>query len=322
MRKFRRCLLLVCAILFPALALAQTFPNRSVRLIIPYAVGGSMDVVGHALAKQFQEITGQSMIVINHGGVAGLIGAEYVVRSPADGYTLLLGTAAQTTIAQAYLKSMPYAPLTDLEPVSEMINTPNVVFVSTTLPVKTLQDLIAYARTSAHPVTYGSSGLGSVTHLATALLAQRAGVTMTHVPYSGAAPALNDLAAGRIDLELTFLASASSLLDLGKIRALAIAGPKRLAALPGVPTTAEAGVKGADSGVWIGLFAPKGTPKDVVNRLNAIVQKALASPEVTKQFAALDTQIDAQGPQAFKAMLSQDAQTWKDVVKAGHIAQQ
>lgn len=308
------------AILFSAQGQAQTaYPDRPVRLVIPYAAGGSLDVVGRVLAEKFQAQTGQTLIVDNRGGAAGQIAADYVARAQPDGYTLLLGTAAQTSIASAYFKKLPYDPLKDLIPVSLLVNTSNIVFVSTEFPATTIAQL--RQQVMAHPgeVSYGSPGNGSVSHLATALFEERTGMKLLHVPYRGAAPALNDLAAGRISLLFTLLASAKPVLDSGKVRALAIAGPQRSPALPDVPTLKEAGIDGADSGVWIGVMAPKGTPAAIVDKLNDVIMTALQAPDLRKRLADSGADLAPMGPKEFGAMIAQDAKTWKEVVTAAHI---
>ncbi|WP_233233498.1 tripartite tricarboxylate transporter substrate binding protein [Bordetella sp. LUAb4] len=299
---------------------AQTaFPDRPVRLVIPYAAGGSLDVVGRVLAEKFQAQTGQTLIVDNRGGAAGQIAADYVARAQPDGYTLLLGTAAQTSIANAYFKKLPYDPLKDLIPVSLLVNTSNILFVSTDFPATTIAQLRQQVKDHPGEVSYGSPGNGSVSHLATALFEERTGMKLLHVPYRGAAPALNDLAAGRISLLFTLLASAKPVLDSGKVRALAVAGPKRVPSLPDVPTLKEAGIDGADSGVWIGVLAPKGTPDAVVDKLNDVIMTALRAPDLRKRLADSGADLAPMGPREFGAMITQDAKTWKDVVAAAHI---
>jgi len=325
MRKSRLALstliaLATTAILFSSQGHAQTaYPDRPVRLVIPYAAGGSLDVVGRVLAEKFQAQTGQTLIVDNRGGAAGQIAADYVARSQPDGYTLLLGTAAQTSIANAYFKKLPYDPLKDLIPVSLLVNTSNILFVSTEFPATTIAQLRQQVKDHPGEVSYGSPGNGSVSHLATALFEERTGMKLLHVPYRGAAPALNDLAAGRISLLFTLLASAKPVLDSGKVRALAVAGPKRVPSLPDVPTLKEAGIDGADSGVWIGVMAPKGTPDAIVNKLNDVIMTSLQAPDLRKRLADSGADLAPMGPKEFGAMITQDAKTWKDVVAAAHI---
>lgn len=303
----------------PALCGAQTHENPPIRLVIPYAVGGSMDVVGRDLAQKFQEQTGQTMIVDNRGGAAGLIGSDYVARSRPDGHTLLMATAAQITIAPALFKKLPYDPMKDLEPVTQLLNTSNLLVVSSAFPAHSVKELLSYARAHPGKLSYGSPGTGSVSHLAAALFAQRTGIEMLHVPYRGAAPALGDVAAGRISMIFTPLATARPLLDSGKVRALAIAAPARSASLPDVPTLAEAGVANADSGVWIGIMVPKGTPADVKARLSAQISRVLAAPDIRKRLADLGADVVADGPSAFESMIRNDATVWKQVISAGHI---
>ncbi len=304
---------------FTGSAAAQKYPDHAVKLVIPYAAGGSFDVIGRSIAQKFQEQTGQPLVMDNRGGAAGLIASDLVAKAPPDGYTLLLASAAQVSIAPALNEKMTYDPFSDLVPVTYALQTSNVLFVSTNFPAHNVQELVALARAKPGSITYASSGNGSVSHLAGELFAQRFGLKLLHVPYKGAAPALTDVASGTVSLIFTTLASGKPLLDSGRIRALAIAAPKRSSAIPNVPTLSELGFPGADSGVWVGIMAPKGTPDRIVSQLHNEFVKALATAEVTERMSGLGADIVSQGPKEFKGMIKDDADIWMRVVRTGNI---
>ena len=319
MRCLRTATSLLLALLLPGVAWGQKFPDRPVRLIIPYAAGGSFDVIARSLGQKFLEQTGQPLLIDNRAGAAGLIASDLVAKAAPDGYMLLLASAAQVSIAPALNEKMPYDPLTDLVPITYALQTSNVLFVSSSFPAQTVQDLVALARAKPGAITYASSGTGSVSHLAGELFAQRLGLNLLHVPYRGAAPALIDVASGTVSLIFTTLASGKPLLDTGRIRALAIADAKRSPALPAVPTLSERGYTGVESGVWVGLMAPKATPDRLVAQLHAEFAKALASAEVAERMRVLGADIVSQGPSEFKAMIKQDTDIWLRVVRIGNI---
>lgn len=319
MRLLRNVVCALAAVLTAGAVSAQKFPERPVRLIIPYAAGGSFDVIARALGQKFQEQTGQPLVADNRGGAAGLIASDLVAKAPPDGYTLLLAAAAQVSIAAALHEKMSYDPLNDLVPITYALDTSNVLFVGSAFPAQSVQDLVAMARAKPGAVTYGSSGNGSVTHLGSELFAQRLGLRLVHVAYRGAAPALTDVASGTVSLIFTTLASGKPLLAAGRIRALAIAAPRRSAAIPDVPTLSELGYKGVDSGVWVGVLGSKGLPDRIVNQLHAEFAKALASPDVIERMGGLGADIVAKGPAEFRAMIRDDTETWRRVVKAGNI---
>jgi tripartite-type tricarboxylate transporter receptor subunit TctC len=230
-----------------------------------------------------------------------------------------MASGAEISIAPAVRAKMPYDPRTDFVPITRLIDTPMLLFAAATLPVQTVQDLVALARAKPGSIVFGSAGPASVSHLAQELFAQRAGVTFIHVPYRGAALALSDMAGARVSLLFTTVTSAKPLLDNGRVRALAVAASSRVKTLPAVPTFAEAGVKGVDAPVWVGVMAPKATPSRVTARLDAELRKILANPEFQRMMAAHDAEISSDGPAEFGRMVREDMQRWARVVSAAKI---
>ena len=310
---------LAFAVIAPNGALAQKYPDKPVRMIVPFPPGGSIDVIARAVAQKFQENTGQPMVVDNRGGAAGLIGGDAVAKAPGDGYTLLLASAGQVTIAPYLYEKLAYDPLNDLVPVTYLVETPVVLFINANSPVQNLQELVALARAKPGEISVGSTGSGSVTHLALELFAQRYGLKFIHVPYKGAAPALNDLAAGTVQLMFTVLPSAKAMLDTGRVRALAIASSRRTATMPNLPTFTEAGFPGANVGVWVGVMSTKGTPAPVISQLNSELNKVMAAPDIVQRMNGLGADVINTGSVPFGAMLKEDAATWQRVIRTGNI---
>ncbi|WP_454689288.1 tripartite tricarboxylate transporter substrate binding protein [Achromobacter aloeverae] len=303
----------------PAVA-AGDFPDRPITVIVPYPAGGSLDTVGRPLAQLFEKATGQSMILENVGGAGGLIGANKVVKAPAEGNTLLLASNGQVTIAPLIYKDMSYDPKTDLVPIVHLVDQTAVLYASAKSPYKTFADVARAARNGHEALQFASSGTGSISHLALELLAQKMGAHFTHVPYRGAAPALQDLAGGQVPLLFTFVGSAKPLTQSGMVRPLAVAAKQRLASLPDVPTFAELGYPDVQASVWIGLMAPKGTPADRVRKLASIVDGVLANAEFRKLMADNNMEIKGGSAAAFEAMMADDGQRWANLAKSVNLA--
>jgi tripartite-type tricarboxylate transporter receptor subunit TctC len=298
---------------------AQDYPARPVRVVVPVAAGGLRDVIARAMAVDFQKSTGEALVVDNRTGGGGLIAGEIVAKAAPDGYTLFMASGAEISIAPAVRPKMPYDPRADFVPITRLIDTPMLLFAAAALPAQNVQELIALARAKPGSIVFGSSGPASVSHLAQELFAQRAGVTFIHVPYRGAALALADMAGGRVSLLFTTVTSAKPLLDNGRARALAVAGSSRVKTLPAVPTFAEAGVKGVDAPVWVGVMAPKATPARLVSRLDIEFRRILANSEFQRMMAAHDADISGDGPAEFGRMVREDMQRWARVVSAAKI---
>lgn len=302
------------ALTLPALTLAQAFPAKPVKIVVPYPPGGTNDIVVRLLAQKLGDSMGQPFVVENKPGASGNLGAEQVARAAPDGYTLLLVTTGHSIHPSLY-KNLRYNIKTDLTPVSELTRGPMLVMVTPSLPYKTVQDVIAAAKARPGSINFGSAGNGSSTHLATELLSSMAGVKMTHIPYSGSAPAMADVMAGNAQLVMDLMFSALPQVNGGKLRAIAITGAKRSPLLPGVPTVAESGVPGFETLAWNGLMAPANTPKPIIDKLNAEIRKALDAPEMKERLRAQGFEPSPGTPEQFGALIRSEIDRWAKVVK-------
>ncbi|MGO4815265.1 tripartite tricarboxylate transporter substrate binding protein [Cupriavidus sp. 2MCAB6] len=302
------------ALTLPALTLAQTFPAKPVKIVVPYPPGGTNDIVVRLLAQKLGDSMGQPFVVENKPGASGNLGAEQVARAAPDGYTLLLVTTGHS-IHHSLYKNLRYNIKTDLTPVSELTRGPMLVMVTPSLPYKTVQDVIAAAKAKPGSINFGSAGNGSSTHLATELLSSMAGVKMTHIPYSGSAPAMADVMAGNAQLVMDLMFSALPQVNGGKLRAIAITGAKRSPLLPNVPTVAESGVPGFETLAWNGLMAPSSTPKPIIDKLNAEIHKALDAPEMKERLRAQGFEPSPGTPEQFGALIRSEIDRWAKVVK-------
>jgi tripartite-type tricarboxylate transporter receptor subunit TctC len=307
------------ALMLPAFAAEQPYPNRPVRMLIPYPAGGGLDLPGRAVAQKFAESTGQQMVIDNRGGAGGLIAGEIVARATPDGYTLFLASNGQISIAPTLYEKLPYDPLKDFVPITHFVDTPMVLFVNAQYPVQSVADLIAAARAKPGTIGCALSGVGGVSHLTLELFKQRANVNLLPVPYRGAAIGLADVAGGTVPAIFSTLAAAKPLLDGGRVRALAVASAKRTGGLPNLPTFGELGYPGMDAPLWIGMMAPKGTPPGIVSKLHAEFVKALAAPDVRERLASQSADIIAGGPREFGETIRRDTERWRVVVKAANI---
>lgn len=310
--------------LFCALAMAQaaeTYPSRPIRLIVPVAPGAAADVLARLTADWIGKETGQSMIVENRGGGGGAIAVETVARAEPDGYTLLFPTNGTITINRALTKNAPVDTL-DLVPIAPVAKTANLLVINAGVPAHTLAEFIALAKSQPGKIDYASAGLGSTPHLAGAMLAHLAGINIVHVPYRGAAPATNDLVAGNVQMLAIAYGTVAPFVAAGKLRILAVAGPRRLSYLPDVPTAAEAGLPGWDMETWYGLFGPKGTPQPIVDQLNGSVQRLLNDPRTKQRFADGYYEPMPMTPEEFSAAVRAEAAKWQRFIQDAGIAQQ
>jgi tripartite-type tricarboxylate transporter receptor subunit TctC len=297
-------------------ALAQSaYPVKSVRFVVPFAPGGGTDIIGRIIAQGLSEGLGQPVVVDNRGGAGSSLGTEIVVKSPADGYTLLFGNISLAFNAALYPK-LTYDAQRDLAPVTLAAVQPNIVVINPALPAKNLREFIDLARANPGKYNYASAGVGSGTHLAAELLKMLTKINLVHIPYKGTGPALNDLVGGQVNMMVSTFASALPHVKSGRLRALGVTTAKRSAAAPDVPTLIEAGVPGFDYSTWYGIFAPRGTPKPVVDKLNAATHKLLARDEIK-------TRLDGQGvepimdtPAELAAYLKSETEKWGKVVRA------
>jgi len=299
------------------LASAQTYPSKPIRVITPYGAGGASDIVVRAGVYEMSKQLGQGIIVENRTGAGGTIGFEAFASSPPDGYTLL-GTASSLhgIAAALYTKTLNHDPNKDVEPVIIFANVSNVLVVNPSVNARSMKELIELARKEPGKLTFVSAGVGTSVHMAGELFKNMAGVQMTHVPYKSSVAALVDLMAGRVDVMFDNIPSALAHIKSGKLRALATTGAKRAAVLPELPTIAEQGLAGYEAGVWIGLLAPAGTPRAIVDKLNAEGQKAIKAPDFAKRMADLGYEVIGGTPEQMRATIDAEVKRWFPVVKA------
>jgi len=285
------------ATLLSGSVLAQTYPNRPVRLIVAYATGGVSDIMGRVLAQKMSETLGQPMVVENRAGAGGMIGTDFVAKAAPDGYVIVLSSPTQMAIVPNLNKSTPYDPIKDFTPIGGIAMTPNILSINTSLPFRTLKDVVDYANANPGKLTFGSSGPGSVGHLSGEVLRIASGAQLTHVPYKSAGAAYPDMISGNISMVFDTLPSAIQHINSGKARPIALMASKRAPLLPNVPTFAEAGFPEATLHFWIGLHGPANMPQPVVQTLNEGLRKALAAPDLRERFTALGADPLAISPQ-------------------------
>jgi tripartite-type tricarboxylate transporter receptor subunit TctC len=299
-------------------AYAQSYPSKAVRLVVPFAPGGSTDIIGRVVAQKLNEMWGQPVLVDNRAGGSTVIGTEIVAKAPADGHTLLV-TPAPFTIVPSLMPKLPYDPHKDFEPITLINTTPLVVVVHPGVPAKSIKELIALARSKPGALNYGSSGSGGSNHLAGELFNAMANVKMVHVPYKGNAPALTDLVGGHVDVVFNGLTSALPLVKSGKLRALAMTSLNRSATLPEVPTLDESGLKSFQAVAWNGLTAPARTPKDVIAKINTDVLKVIRSPELVEKLRAEGSDPVGSSVEQYAKFLREEIAKWNKVIKVANI---
>jgi len=305
----------------PTLQAQSAWPSKPVRIVVPFAPGGTTDILARAMAPELSRAFGQSFIVENRAGAGGNVGAEAVARSSADGYTLLMGTVGTHGINKALYAKLPYDPQKDFAPITLVAGVPNVMVMNAdkarALGINTVADFIKYAKANPGKLSMASSGNGTSIHLAGELFKSRTGIFMTHIPYRGSGPALLDLVAGNTDVMFDNLPSALPQIKAGKLKAFAVTSAERSAAVPELPTIAEAaGLKGFDASSWFGLLAPAGTPADIITRIQQETAKALASPAVKEKLLAQGAIPGGNTPQEFARMIDAEHIKWAGVVKA------
>lgn len=304
----------------PALAATSSFPSKSITIVVPYPPGGGADrfarTIGEALSKEIS----QSVIVDNKPGANGIIGTSAVASAEPDGYTILLGNIGPNSINQAIYPDLPYDSVKDFSPISLIGFTTHALAVNPTrLPVKSVQELIDYAKKNPGKLNYASAGQGGSPHLAAELFALSTGIKMTHIPYKGATPANTDLVAGQVDLTFNTLPPLVNFIKAGKVNALAVTGDRRSQLLPDVPTISEAGVPGYDVRTWYGIFAPAKTPPTVINSLNMALKKVLSQPAVVSSLEDQGYEVATSSPQEFADLVKNDVAKWAKVVKEAGI---
>jgi tripartite-type tricarboxylate transporter receptor subunit TctC len=315
MLKFSRyiALLLSAFVITSGSALAAPYPEKPIKLIVAWAPGGTTDILARIVAQGLTEKLGQTVLVENKPGGGNNIGTEYVIRSAPDGYTLNMTNPANAINATLY-KNLSFNFINDTVPVAGVIRTPNVMVVTSALPVKNVEEFIAYCKANPNKVNMASSGSGSSIHLSGELFKIMTGCKMAHIPYKGAGPALNDLIPGQVQVMFDNLPSSAGFIKDGRIRALAVTTATRESSLPNVPTVAET-VPGYEASAWFGVSAPKGTPRDVIEKLNVAVNQVLADPKIQKRLAELGGTPIPGTPEDFGKLISDNTQKWEKVVK-------
>ncbi len=304
------------AVLFPLFASAQSFPSKPLRLICPFPPGGAVDIASRATSAELSRILGQAVAVDNKPGAGGNLGGAEAARSAPDGYTLFMSTSGIQAINPALYAKMPFDPNKDLVSVAPLVSLNNVLVLHPSVPAGSVKEVIALAKSQPGKWTFASSGNGTSIHMSGAMFIQLTGIDMLHIPYKGSAPAVADLLGGQTHMMFDNIPSSLPHIKAGKLRALATTGAKRDPALPDLPTVAEAGVPGYESGVWFGVMVPAGTPRDIIARLNAAVVQAARAPEFVKRMTDLGYNIIPGTPDEMTAMIKAEIARWTPIVKA------
>jgi tripartite-type tricarboxylate transporter receptor subunit TctC len=308
-------LLLILLIISPQISYAQSdYPNRPVRLVIPFTTGGSNDIIGRFIADQLGKRLGETFVVDNRGGAGGTLGTDIVAKAKPDGYTLLLISTPHTANSSLY-KKLPYNPLKDFIPVARIGTASQVISVFPGLPVKTLPELIEYAKARPGQVNYVSSGVGSSQHLVSEMFANLAGLQLVHIPYKGAGAALADVAAGHAQISVGTVVQALPLIKGERLRPLAVSGAKRQAVIPDTPTAIEIGLKGFDADNWWGILAPTGTPAELTQKLSVTLADILSKPETIKKMSDESATVAYLGSEAFAKFMEIESIKWAQLVK-------
>ena len=318
------CLGVVLAVLIAPHVLAQTpapgYPNRPIKIVVPYIPGGGVDTAARVVGQKMNELTTQPVIVENKPGAGTNIGSDYVAKAPGDGYTLLLSNSSQVANATMYGKAMPYDLLRDLAPVTMIGTTPVLLVVHPSLPVKTARDLITLARVRPGQLTFASAGIGSPTHIAPELFKWMAKIDMLHVPYKGGSQAVTDVIGGQITCYFAAMSTGLPLAKSGRLRAVAVTSPRRFSAvIPEIPTVAESGLPGYELVGWFALMLPSTTPADIVTRVNAMAVQALRAPGMKERLLSEGTEVVASTPQEFDVFTRKELAKYEKLVKAANI---
>ncbi|MFO1342233.1 MAG: tripartite tricarboxylate transporter substrate binding protein [Burkholderiales bacterium] len=303
------------ALSLSAAAFAQ-YPNKPIKIIVPFLAGGTTDIMARAVAADLQKAFGQAVVVENRAGAGGNIGADAVAKSAPDGYTFLMGTVGTHAINMALYAKMPYDAVKDFAPVSLVAAVPNILVATPSFPVNSVKELIDLAKKEDGKLTFASSGSGTSIHLSGELFKQLAGVQMTHVPYKGSSAALPDVMSGQVNVMFDNAPSVMPHIKGGKLKAIAVTSGKRAPALPNVPTIAESGLPGFEASSWFGLLAPAGTPKEIVEKVSAQIQKMLQTPEMKERLASQGADGVGNTPEQFAAHIKTEIDKWAKVVKA------
>jgi len=311
--------LLAACVLCAAAATAADYPTRPIRIVVAYTPAGATDILARAIGQKMTESWGQSVIIENRPGAAGNIGTELAAKATPDGYTLIMGTAGTHGINPNLYRKLGWDPIKSFEPISLVAMVPNIMVVNNVLPVKSVKELIAYAKANPGKLNYGSPGVGSTAHLSMELFKSMTGADLNHIPYKGSAGVLADLMGGQIAVTMDNIPPYLPQVKAGKIRALAVSPARRSPAAPDLPTVAEAGVPGYESGAWFGLLAPAHTPKAIVDKLSAETARILKLPDVAERLSALGAEPVGSTPAEFAALIKAENAKWAKVIKEAHV---
>lgn len=300
---------------------AQSYPNKPIKLIVPFAPGGFTDVVARILGQKLSVSLGQAFVIENKAGAGSTIGTDFVAKASPDGYTLVMISTTHV-ISPAIYPKLPYDPIKSFTPVSKLVDSAYVLLVNPKVPANNVAEFVALAKASPDKIHYASSGNGSAQHLMGGMFASMAGVKLKHVPYKGSGGAANDLVAGVVESSFAGVPNAMAQVPAGRLKALAVTTSKRIPQLPDVPTMQEAGVPGYSASVWLALLAPAGTPKDIVAKLNAEIAKVMNAPDTKKELFAAGVETDLSTPEALNTLMAQDLERWGKVVKEAGITMQ
>ena len=298
----------------PLAAQAQSYPGKPIKMLVPFPAGGTVDFFARVIAPKLGEALGQQVVVENRAGAGGNIAAEFVAKSPADGYTLLMGSEIVSINISLYSK-LGYDPVKDLDPVLLVGSVPNILIVSPAFPAASLKQLIAQAKAEPGKLSYASTGQGTSSHLSSELMKSMAGIDVLHIPYKGGPPAIADLIGRQVNMMFINLPTGMPQVKGGKVKVLAVSSKQRVAQLPDIPTVDEAGLKGFETSAWSGVYAPAGTPREIIARLNTEINKILKMPSVREQLAAQGAEPEGGSPEEFKRFTSDEIVKWARVIK-------
>jgi len=319
LQRFARVLAAAAPAVFCLAALAQDFPGRPVRIVVPYAPSGNIDITARTLSQPFSEALGQPVIIENRAGAGGTMGTGFVAKAPADGYTLLLGSSGTVTAGPAVYKNLPYDATRDLVPVGAIQSVPMVLTAGPGTPVANFRELLAYAKSKGGPLSMASAGSGSSNHLALELFAREAHLQVLHVPYKGSGPALIDLLGGQVETMIDQMSSSIEHIRGGRLKVLAVTSLRRSPQLPNVPTLDELGVTGFEASTFSGLFAPTGTPPAVLEKLQLALKKALSIESVRERYRSMGVEMMDMSPAEFAAFVRADLEKWRKVARDANI---
>ena len=316
----RLALVFAAACAAPLPALAQAWPAKPIRMVIPFPAGGATDIVGRVVAQKLGAALGQQVVIDNKPGAGGTIGADLVAKAPADGYTILLATSSTHSIGPALNPKMPYDAFRDFAPIAQVANAPSVLVVGRDSPAKTAPELVALLKKNPGRYNFGSSGIGTYPHLAAEMFKWRAGgLYVVHIPYRGTGLVITDLVAGQIAFLMDSIVSAQPHIADGKVRPLAVSGAKRSSSLPAVPTFQELGIPGMDFSNWFGVFAPAGTPPEIVARLNRELNAIVRMPDVVTTLERSGAEVSSGTPEQFAKVIRDENENWKAVIQRAGI---